>query len=140
MANELFAFIDPAKVPTGEAWQAAIVECAFDLRLDPEMKPKEDSAFSPMTLLGKPSGVEIYYTDEREFLDEFDEIRGAREYCVSFRWGGDMGECACASIASFVLAKHFGALVSYEGDEPGSLEALKEGADQALEYFRKEGP
>ena len=140
MSNQFLAFIDPAKVPTVQAWQAAIVDCGYDLRLDPELKPKVPSAFSPMTLLGKPSGVEIYGTNDRELLDDFEEIRGGREYCITFSWGGDMGECACASIASYALAKHFGALVSYEGEEPGSLEELREGADEALELFQKEEP
>lgn len=35
-----------------------------------------------------------------------------------------MRECASVMIASYALAKHFGAIVSYEGDEPSDLDAL----------------
>jgi hypothetical protein len=139
MSNELLAFIAKAKVPSRDAWQAAIMESGFDLQLDPEMKPKEDSAFSPATLMGKPSGVEIYYEEDPEFLNEFSSIRQGRDYCIIFRWGGDMGECACASIASYALAKHFGAIVSYEGEDPSGLDDLLRGVHQVLEELRKEG-
>lgn len=138
MSNELLAFIAKSKVPTKDAWQAAINECGFDLRLDPEMKPIEDSAFSPATLMGKESGVEIYYEGDPEFLNEHSSIRKGRDYCVIFRWGGDMGECACASIASYALAKKFDAIVSYEGEEPAGLEDLLKGVHQVLEELRKE--
>jgi hypothetical protein len=138
MANELLAFIDKAKVPSKEAWQAAIDECGFDLQLDPEMKPMEESAFSPATLMGKPSGVEIYYEGDPEFLNGFSSIRQGRDYCVTFRWGGDMSECACASIASYALAKRFGAIVSYEGEDPAGLDDLLKGVQQVLEELKKE--
>jgi hypothetical protein len=137
VANELFAFMDKSKVPTREAWQKAIADCGFDLLLDPEMKPMEDSAFSPCTLLGKRSGVEIYYEDDPEFLGEFSSIHQGRNLCISFRWGGAMDECACASIASYALAKYFGAIVSYEGEDPNTLEELFEGAQQAVTLVKE---
>lgn len=139
MANELFAFIDRFRVPTREAWQRAITDCGFDLLLGPEMKPMEDSGFSPCTLQGKQTGVEIYYRDDPEFLSRFSTIRKGRNICVTFRWGGAMDECACASIASYALAKHFDAIVSYEGGEPDSLEALLAGAKEAVKYMNEEG-
>jgi hypothetical protein len=139
MANELFAFINKTKVPSREAWQAAIDKCGFDLQLDPEMKPMEDSAFSPCTLMGSASGVEIYYEGDPDFLKDFSSINQGRDYCISFRWGGAMDECACASIASYTLAKHFGAIVSYEGEDPSSLEDLLLGAQQAIDEVKKGG-
>lgn len=35
MANEPYAFIDKAKVPSRETRQAAIHDCGFDRQLDP---------------------------------------------------------------------------------------------------------
>lgn len=131
--------ISDSEVPTREAWQTAINECGFDLQLDPEMKPMEDSAFSPCTLLGKQSGVEIYYEGDPEFLNQFSSINQGRNFCISFRWGGAMDECACASIASYALAKNFGAIVSYEGDAPSSLEDLLNQAKQAITLMNEEG-
>jgi hypothetical protein len=139
VANEQFAFIDKAKVPSREAWQAAVDECGFDLQLDPEMKPMEDSAFSPCFLMGARTGVEIYYLDDPEFLNDTASINRGRNFCISFRWGGHMSEGACAMIASYALAKHFDAVVSYEGDEPMALDVLLEGARQIVEEARKGG-
>lgn len=137
MSNELLAFIDKAKVPSREEWQAAINECGFDLQLDPEMKPLEDSAFSPCTLLGSASGVEIWYEGDPEFLKDFSSINQGHDFCIIFRWSGDMGECACASIASYALAKRFGAVVSYQGDGSMSLDDLLQGAQQAVDEVKK---
>ena len=71
VANSQYAFIDRERVPSREAWQAAITKSGFDLQLDPELKPFEDSGFSPCTLLGSASGVEIYYSDDPEDIGEF---------------------------------------------------------------------
>jgi hypothetical protein len=137
MANEQFVFIAKEKVPSRSAWQAAIDQCGFDLKLDPDMKPMEDFAFSPCTLLGKSSGVEIYYQGDPEILKEFSSINQGRSYCISFRWGGAFDECACAMIASYALAKHFDAIVSYEGDEPMDLESLRRETMGVLEELKK---
>lgn len=125
MANEQFAFLSREHVPSREAWQAAIDEAGFDFQLDPELRPFEDSGFSPCKLEGRDSGFEISYDGSRELLDSFPELVGDQDYCISFRWGGDMSECACVMIASYALAKNFGATVSYEGEPPPeTLEAF----------------
>ena len=120
MSNEQYALMDRSKVPSRERWQDAIKQCGFDLQLDPEMKPFEDSGFSPCTLMGEETGVEIDYDDSPEMMEDFRDIAPGKDCCVSFRWGGDLLECACAMIASYALAKHFGAVVSYEGEDPYS--------------------
>jgi hypothetical protein len=139
MANEQYAFIDKAKVPSRKTWQAAIDECGFDLQLNPRMKPLKDSAYSPCTLLGTASGVEIYYRGDRKFLKQSSSINGGRDFCISFRRGHDSGACACACamIASYALAKHFGAIVSYEGDEPIGLEDLRKATLEIVDMVRK---
>jgi hypothetical protein len=124
MANEQFAFLAKSGVPDRTAWQVAIDDCGFDLKLDPDLRPFEDAGYLPCKLRGRDSGFEIYYQDASE-LEELSDIAGTHDYCISFRWGGDIAECACVMIASYVLAKRFSATVSYEGEPPaGSLDEL----------------
>jgi hypothetical protein len=115
MANEQYAFLRKTAVPTRDQWQAAIEACGFDFELDPDLKRFEHLGFLPCKLSGADAGVEIYYDGSPETLSEFADIAQGRDYCISFRWGGSMVECASAMIASYALAKHFGAIVSYEG-------------------------
>jgi hypothetical protein len=42
---------------------------------------------------------------------------GGRDVAITFRWGGDMSECACVLIVSAALAKTFGAIVHYHDDD-----------------------
>ena len=133
MANEQYAFLLRADVPTRAQWQAVIDAAGVDFQLDPELKPMEDSGFSPCRLLGSAAGFEIYYDDSPDFLEEFADIAQGRDCCLSFRWGGSIVEGASAMIASYALAKGFGAIVSYEGEAPESLEALHAGAIEMLE-------
>ena len=39
-------------------------------------------------------------------------------------WGGSLKDCAAVMIASCALAKHFGAIISYEGEEPEELDNM----------------
>ena len=118
MANEQFAFLSKEKVPSREIWQKAIDKSGFDFKLHPELDPIRVVGFVPCTLADKDAGCEMYFHDSLEFLSAFGELAGGRDCCISFRWGGNMRECASAMIASYVLANEFDAIVSYEGDEP----------------------
>lgn len=132
MANEQFAFLAKSKVPDRAGWQAAIDDCGFDLKLDPDLQPFEDSGYLPCKLKGRDSGFEIYYQDAGE-LGDLNAIAGTHDHCISFRWGGDMAECACVMVASYVLAKRFSATVSYEGEPPpDSLDDLLAETMEAL--------
>ncbi len=137
MANEQYAFIEKSSVPSRQEWQKAIDDTGFDFQLDPELKPFEDSGFLPCKLNGSDSGFEIYYDGSESTLSQFRKIKGNKDYCIAFRWGSDMAECASALIAAYALAKYFGAIVSYEGDEPLSLEGLLEETKSVLEYLNK---
>jgi hypothetical protein len=121
MSNEQYAFIEKAMVPSLESWQRAINETGIDLALYDKLKPFEDSGFSPCKLFGKESGFEITYAPAQEVLDGTgisQSVSGGKNYCISFRWGGDMRECACVMAACYALANRFGARISYEGEEP----------------------
>lgn len=118
MANDQYAFLQRADVPSLQAWQEAIDQSGFDFQLDPTLKPFEDSGFLPCTLGGQEAGFEIYYDGSAELLEQFDGLREGRDFCIQFRWGGSLAECASAMVASYALAKYFGAIVSYEGEPP----------------------
>ncbi|HLW63827.1 MAG TPA: hypothetical protein VKS79_00820 [Gemmataceae bacterium] len=139
MANEQFAFLKSGSVPTRDQWQQAIDRAGFDLKLDPKFEPHANVGFVPCTLNGGDSGVEMYFDDSTEFIEEFAAIAGDRDCCISFRWGGSMQECACAMIASFALAAEFGAAVSYEGAPPyQNLADLRKDTEAILEDAAKD--
>jgi hypothetical protein len=128
MANEQYAFLKSSNVPTRDALQQAIDRAGFGLTLDADYQPRTNVGFVPCTLNGKPTGVEVCFDDSEELLDSFREIAEDRDCCISFRWGGDMRECACAMVVSYALAESFEAIVSYEGEPP----------PESMEAFRKE--
>ena len=85
----------------------------------------------PCKLYGKDSGVETYYSPANELFDDpaaTEKLAGDRDYCISFRFASSYREAACAVILSYALASSFGAVVSYEGEDP----------QQDLSAFRKE--
>jgi hypothetical protein len=120
MSLEQYAFLKRDDVPTVSEWQSAIDEIGFDFKLDPELKPHEDSGFLPCILEGKESGFEIYYETANETLKIFPQLKDkieSRDYVISFRWGGDMAECASVLIASIALSKFFNAIIYYANDD-----------------------
>lgn len=139
MANEQFVFVEKSKVPSRDAWQAAIDEAGFEFQLDPALKPFEDSGYLPCQLLGSEAGFEIDYESVADLSLELRELARGRDYCITFRWGGSMTECASVLIASYALAKDFDALISLEGDEPcEDLNALLKETMDVLEELRED--
>jgi hypothetical protein len=120
MSLEQHVFLRKESVPARKEWQVAIAQLGFDLQLDPQLKPFEDSGFLPCTLAGKQSGFEIYYEPADELLRAYPHLKestGGRDYSISFRWGGDMAECTCVLIVSAALASSFDAVVYYPEDD-----------------------
>ena len=100
---EQHAFLRKGSVPSGADWQAAIDRLGLAFQLDPTLTPFEDSGFLPCSLAGKETGFEIYYEPAESLLASYPQLRegiGDRDYAISFRWGGDMAECASVLIAS----------------------------------------
>lgn len=129
MSNNLFAFLRKGDVPNRAQWQEAIDAAGYSLELNPDLRPFEDSGFLPCRLLGHDAGFEIAYGTATELAGEvWRELAPEHaDHCVTFRWGSSMTEGASASIAAYALAARFEATVSYECEEPLSLE------DQAAE-------
>ncbi|WP_455212288.1 hypothetical protein [Kaarinaea lacus] len=142
MSNIQFAFLRKENVPTREKLQESIDLLGYDLQLDPEFTPFEDEGFSPCILNGKDDiGFEIFYEPSEDVTEDdaaFQEIVGDNDYCISMSWGGSFGDCSCAMIVSLALAEDFGAIISYEGDEPEPIESLREELKEALREFEKE--
>ncbi len=127
MANEQYAFLRRPELPTTSVLQAAIDnDPDFSLKIDPETNLTEDAGFVPCVICNVESGVEIYFDDSAETIKRFGDMVADRDCCLVFRWGGDFAECACAVVLSYILAKYFDAVISYEGAPPQeNLETLR---------------
>lgn len=142
MSNTQFAFINRALVPDRKALQTAIDDLGFDLQLHPEFTAFEDSGFSPCSFKGEDgAGFEISYGEAAELIEEDEEfatLADGRDYCISLVWHSSLKDLACVMIVSVALAKYFDAIISYEGDEPESIEALLEATVEAIELAMDE--
>lgn len=130
MSNTQYAFLDRARVPDRAALQASIDALGFDLKLSPDFKPFTDSGFLPFVLAGEQGpGFEIYYQSSAEAAEDDEDflaLADGRDYCIMMVWRGSMKDLACAMIVSCALTRDFGAIVSYEGDDPSPLDDMIE--------------
>jgi len=120
MSLQQTAFVVRTQVPDRTALQAAVDVLGFDCKIDAFYVPFQCSGFLPCLLAGTKSGFEIYFESASDVLSEFSHLSesvGKREVAITFRWGGDMSECACVLIVSAALAKSFGAIVHYQDDD-----------------------
>ena len=102
---------------------------SLPLRLSPDLDPIHDTGFSPSEIKGLKSGFEIYSEPSDAQLQgstELAKIVGARDWCISFRWGGDMKECACVLAASAGLVRLCDAVAYYPDDNLYDLNRLLE--------------
>jgi hypothetical protein len=134
------AFLQESRVPDRMKLEESIRALGFDLVVDDFYRPFECSGYLPCLLNGKKSGFEIYFGSTDEALTAFPHLKeeiGGRDCEITFRWGGDMAECACVIIVSAALAKDFGAVVYYDADDLlYSAQQLIEEAKSALKDVR----
>jgi len=119
MSLQQTAYVLRANVPERAALQGAVDALGFDCKVDTFYVPFQCSGFLPCVLVGSNSGFEIYFEPAADVLSDFAHLAGTvgnRDVAITFRWGGDMSECACVLIVSAALAKTFGAIVHYEDD------------------------
>lgn len=137
MSLEQTAFVTRANVPNREELQAAVDSLGFDCKVDASYVPFSSSGFLPCVLAGKESGFEIYFESAADVLALFPHLTESvdvRDVAITFRWGGDMAECACVLIVSAALATSFGAIVHYQDDDMlFSCEQLVSEAHAALQ-------
>jgi hypothetical protein len=116
MSLQQTAYVARSNVPDRAALQAAVDALGFDCKIDTFYVPFQCSGFLPCVLAGSESGFEIYFEAATDVLSDFPNLTGtvgSRNVAITFRWGGDMSECACVLIVSAALAKTFGAIVHY---------------------------
>ena len=114
------AFVEKSLVPDRARLEQAIGDLGFDLTIDEIYRPFDCSGFLPCVLKGRKSGFEIYFESLNEALRSFPRLKdeiGSRDCAINFRWGGDLAECACVLVVSAALAKSFGAVVHYQGND-----------------------
>jgi hypothetical protein len=134
MSLEINVFLDKGRVPNRSSWQAAVASLGIPLELDPALDPFHDRGFSPSKVKGLDSGFEIYSEPAVSLVENQPELArtvGERDWCISFRWGGDLNECACVMAASAALVKLCDAVAYYPDDNltydlNGLLDAAKE--------------
>ncbi len=139
MSNTQFIFINKEDVPTQEQWQISIDKLNLPVRIqiDKDLTPFEDEGFIPC-IWGNSNGdvgFEIFYevaSDACEDDDELLEVANGKDYCISMCWGGEIKDCLAVLIASCALASSFNAIVSYEGENPESVEGQLTGIQSEL--------
>jgi hypothetical protein len=120
MSLQQNAYVLRASVPDRAALQAAVDALGFDCKIDSFYVPFQCSGFLPCVLAGSKSGFEIYFEPAASVLSDFPHLAGtvgSRDVAITFRWGGDMSECACVLIVCAALTKSFGAIVHYQDDD-----------------------
>jgi hypothetical protein len=133
MSLEMHVFLNKGRIPDRPSWQAAVDSLGVPFELNPLIDLVHDSGFSPSKVKGLDSGFEIYSEPAEGLLENRPELRrtvGDRDWCISFRWGSDMNECACVLAASAGLAKLCDAIAYYPDDDltydlNGLLEEVK---------------
>jgi hypothetical protein len=133
MSLEMHVFLEKRKVPNRASGQAAVDSLALPLRLFSGLDPIHDTGFSPSEIKGLKSGFEIYSEPTRAHLQDQADLRkvvGNRDWCISFRWGGDLNECACVLAASAGLVRLCDAVAYYPDDD------LTYDLNRLLEDFR----
>ena len=99
MSNEQYAFLTRSELPTLEQLQAKInSDPTFTLAIDPEVSLSTTAGFVPCVICGVESGVEIYFDDSPETMDQFADLVQGKDCCLVFCWRSDMVECACAMV------------------------------------------
>jgi hypothetical protein len=119
MSLGMQVFLQKQRVPDTASWQAAVDSLDLPLRLSPDLDPIHDTGFSPSEIRGLKSGFEIHSEPADGHLQdrvELARIAGNRDWCISFRWGSDMNECACVLAASAGLVRLCDAVAYYADD------------------------
>jgi hypothetical protein len=120
MSQEMHVFLNKSKIPDRSSWQSSVSSLGLPLVFDPQLNPLVDTGFSPTKIKDIDSGFEIYSESAKEILQRYPDITeavGDRDWCITFRWGGDFNECACVMSASAGLVKLCGALAFFPGDD-----------------------
>jgi hypothetical protein len=136
MSIEMHVFLKKSIVPDRESWQDGVSSLGLPLVFDPELTPLVGSGFSPAKLKNVESGFEMNSGPAQDLLQDYPHLANTiadRDWCISFRWSGDLNECACVLAASAGLVKLCNAIAFYpEDDLVYDLNRLVDEAKNAL--------
>jgi hypothetical protein len=129
MALELHALLPSSAPPTRQQWQVAIDGLHLPLTLDPDLDLPRTTGFRPCVVAGHKSGFEVDVDSPVDLLAAYPTLlahAATASTAISFRWGGDLRECACVMAAAAALVSQWGAVTYYPADDLiYDLEALK---------------
>lgn len=120
MSIELHIFMQDTRVPDRNAWQQTVDQLSFPTVLDPALNVRNDGGFSPTIYKGTSTGFEFCLEPAAEILSSYSHIMprvGNRDMCATFRWGGDLTECAAALSAAAALTKLTDGIYYYPDDD-----------------------
>ena len=129
MALELHALMPTAALPRRQDWQAAVDGLQLPFTLDPELDLPSTTGFRPCIVAGENSGFEIYVDSPAGIMSTYPTLRAQvmqASAAITFRWGGDLRECACVMAAAAALVSHWAAIAyDPQDDVICDLEDLK---------------
>ena len=136
MSVEMHVFLETKNIPSRDEWQASINALGLPLVLDAALNPRASAGFVPCKVRGADSGFELNLDDAHALAASYAtaaNAAGSRDAALSFRWGGDMAEAACALGAVAALVGNHGGVAYYPDDDVVcELEALRADAAQCL--------
>ncbi len=135
MSQELHVFMQDSRIPSRDAWQLAMERLGFTATLDAPFDLRSDSGFRPATFKGQSTGFEFYLETAADVLSNYPHIAstvGDRDKCATFRWGGDLNECAAGLSAAAALVNLADGIYYYPDD------GILYDAEQVVEATRKD--
>lgn len=135
MALELHIFVEGSRVPSRNDWQRAIEECGFQTLLDLSLDVRRAAGFTPATYKGQSTGFEFRLEPAADVVLSYGHVAshiGSRDMCATFRWGGNLAECAAAISAAAGLAKLTDGVYFYPDDD------IIRNAEETLEATRQD--
>jgi hypothetical protein len=135
MAIELHVFMHDSRVPSRAAWQHTIEQLGFPTTLERSLDLRRDTGFRPTIYKEQPTGFEFHLEPAAGILSGYSHIAphvGDRDMCATFRWGGDLTECAAALSAAAALTKIAGGIYYYPDDD------ILYGPDEVVEATRRD--
>ena len=120
MSIELHAFVPASQLPTVTQWQTAIDALGYPVQLDQQLDWQATSGFTPCTIEGRSSGFELDVGEPSDVAEAYPGLAALvrdTAWAITFRWGGDLQECACALAAAAGLVRCCDARVYYPSDQ-----------------------
>jgi hypothetical protein len=120
MSLEMHVFLEKSRIPNRSPLQDTISSLNLPFVLNPELNLLTDSGFSPSKIQDADSGFEIYSEPAQDIMQNYPHLTETianRDLCLTFRWSGDLNECACVLSTAAGLVKLCGAVAFYPDDD-----------------------